>query len=780
MKRIVVALLLLTTTSLRAAETLRVIKAGPVGEVAQIAEANEGRVVFSEPMVAVAKIPKNLTIPWFHIAPEVKGTFRWSGTTTLIFTPDPKQALPFATKFDVTVDKTATSLKGNTLDRAYTFAFITPTIQLLAVPWYRKSDRIDSPVVIGLRFNQPVERQTILEHVQLRTKGHEFKNPPAPEMKDPAFDAKRDRAEQAAKSDGAPVFASAADDWDKKRIPPGRDLVVLETKPNVPPDTWIQVYVDSELAQSPANVRSGRVQDFTVKLWPALFVNEIACSKACNPDSQNALLFRRAVSFAEARKAITVVDITDPKQEVPLQPNVKTGEREPGENSAEYVSLDELGYSVLPAHRYRVRVDHSLPSDDGQSLGYNWDVTVEYWHRTAFTSFGDGHGVWESTGGPILPFHSRNFRSIKQWLAPLSLDQLMPTILQLQAANFMTPPPSPAQDRKLAVVPDKIQSFGLDVSPAVGSDNLGLAWVAVQEGEPIAQSRTYGKNLTRATVVQVTNLGISVKDSPLNTVVMVTRLDNAAPVAGATVSIRTTDNKVFWSGPTDANGIVTIPNTNLRLQPETKKDTSAPAPDETQSGTESDEYENSWDAVDKLHFIVTAEKDGDVAYVASDWHNGITPWEFSVNFNLNESHPLLRGTMFTDRGVYKLGEEVHVKAVIRSDTPTGLQLLPAGTKIEAVIRDSHDKELDKRTVALNEWSSAEWTWKLPDDVPLGTYRLIGRIEGQRLRTYGEFLVAAYRRPEFRVDAALTGPTTVSGVELAGQITGRYLFGAPMS
>ena len=34
---------------------------------------------------------------------------------------------------------------------------------------------------------------------------------------------------------------------------------------------------------------------------------------------------------------------------------------------------------------------------------------VENWHATAFTSFGDGHGVWESTGGTVLPFYARNF-----------------------------------------------------------------------------------------------------------------------------------------------------------------------------------------------------------------------------------------------------------------------------------------------------------------------------------------------------------------------------------
>src|ERR1041385_8718504 len=118
-----------------------IVKAGPIGELATLAEANEIRVVFSGPMVAVGKIPKNLTIPWFHITPDVKGAFRWSGTTTLIFTP--AQPLPYATKYDVSID-------APQLDRPYTFSFITPTIQLKQTYWYRKGGTVDGPVVIGL------------------------------------------------------------------------------------------------------------------------------------------------------------------------------------------------------------------------------------------------------------------------------------------------------------------------------------------------------------------------------------------------------------------------------------------------------------------------------------------------------------------------------------------------------------------------------------------------------------------------------------------------------
>ena len=73
----------------------------------------------------------------------------------------------------------------------------------------------------------------------------------------------------------------------------------------------------------------------------------------------------------------------------------------------------------------------------------------------------------------------------------------------------------------------------------------------------------------------------------------------------------------------------------------------------------------------RFAFVVTAEKDGDVAYVGSDWNEGITPWSFGVSFNLDQAEPMLRGTVFTDRGVYRLGEEVQFKAILRHNTAAG-------------------------------------------------------------------------------------------------------------
>jgi uncharacterized protein YfaS (alpha-2-macroglobulin family) len=766
MKRVIVLLAILVSVSARAADRLTILKAGPVGEVASLAEANEVRVVFSEPMVVLGKIPKDLRVPWFHVAPELKGTFRWSGTTTLIFTPDPKTPLPFATRYEVAIDAEAKSVAGKTLGKPYTFSFITPTILLLKTNDYRTAN---GALVIALKFNQPVDAQTIIEHLQLRTAAHVKSIPPIPnpERLTPAdvqaFEAKKAKSQQAFTSEGAIVLSFVADSWDVKKLgPPSPDMVVLQTKPGIAYGTHLKIFLDSKLASKPTKVATGREQQFTIETPEPLFVEKISCTEKCDPDAAVYIDFTAPLMPVALGSALTVTDITDT-----AHPAVVT--RRQTETTYNYESsqhhLDEFGYFLQPARKYEVRIAPALESVDGQTLGYTWVAVIDNWHRRATTSFGDGHGVWESTAGTVLPFYAENFVNVNQWMQPLSVDQLVPTLVKLEKDTFADAPPVPPQKRTLRPVVDKMKSYGVDIAPVL-HNGKGLAWLALQPGETIPQALLDSKPI-KATVVQVTNLGISVKDSPQNTLVFVTRLDNGAPVAGANVSIRTLDNKVFWSGTTDAGGIAIAPRTDLRRVRAEKK-----------PGDEAD-Y-GDWKSISELRFVVIAEKEGDTAYAASNWNEGINPYEFEGMFNLAESEPMLRGTIFTDRGVYKPGEEVHAKVVLRSDTPNGIQLLPAGTKVSILTMNSRSEQADTRTVTLNEWSSAEWTYTIPADAALGNWTTSATVEKQRLSAGGEFLVAAYRRPEFRVDVKLSGPSHVAGTTLDGNITARYLFGAPMS
>src|SRR5204863_7033098 len=122
----------------RAQDALTVVAAQPTGALADLAQAAEVRVRFSEPMVTIGRIPDQVTAPFFSITPAVAGVFRWAGPTILVFAPDPKTPLPHATRYQVTIGANAGAVSGRRLARPYSFSFVTPTVRLLQTNWYRR------------------------------------------------------------------------------------------------------------------------------------------------------------------------------------------------------------------------------------------------------------------------------------------------------------------------------------------------------------------------------------------------------------------------------------------------------------------------------------------------------------------------------------------------------------------------------------------------------------------------------------------------------------------
>ncbi len=771
---------------------LTIVSTAPEGEVASLAEANEIRVVFSESMVSLGRIPTEVHPAFFKIiTPAVPGTFRWSGTTVLIFTPDPKRPLAYSTTYQVTIAAGTAAASGRKLTRAVTFSFTTPTVRLLQTRWYRRGGTVDGRMVVLLRFNQPVRGGDVATSLSAELEPHEWKPPifTSDEQTrltalDPTalrrFDAKVLATQQIASATTS-VGLRLTNDWDKKTYPASVDLVVFETETSVLPESWVKLRLAGDLRSAAGAATPGSEQTFTIHAERAFFIDGFYCRSECDPDLWNPVRMRAPVKVSDFSAAATARDVT-------AAPVIVTkGSQAPKQgivvhDAANNITLEDAGFSAQPpVRKYELAVRADLRASDGQVLGYPWIGVVENWHRSAFTSFGDGHGVWEKDGGATLPFYARNFRDVRQWAARIEPPQLMPTIEALQSNHFAGAPAGDGTSRRLSLVQDRIQSHGLDLSRVLSSTGTGLIWTAVREGEAIPQSRRASgdadKPQTRASIVQVTNLGITVKDSPQNTLVFVTRLDNGTAVAGANVSIINLENKMVWQGKTGSDGIALAQQTPLR------------------------DPDNMW----KFAFIVTAEKDGDVGYTGSDWNEGISPWDFGTGINLHEAEPLLRGSVFTDRGVYRLGEEVHFKAVLRQNDAAGVRLFPAGTPVVITVRDSQYRKVDERTVKLTAWSSAEWTMTLPQDGSLGNYSLRAVLESdrpapkpadQRRReiepseqaddfvryeksVHGSFLVAAYKRPDFRVDVSLTGTSLVAGDPLQGTVTARYLFGSAM-
>ena len=783
------ALLCAALPSAAQTPALTVVNTAPRGELATLDQANEIRIVFSEPMVTLGPVPAKVTAPFVTIKPAIPGTFRWAGTTVLIFTPDAARPLPYATRYDVTVGTTATAASGRRLARPVSFAFTTPTVKLRSTEWYRRGGMANGRMVVLLRFNQPVRPADISAGLTAAFQPHEWIAPSlTPEAlarlktTNPAaisqFNTKVSTV-RAVTMSSAPVRLRPTTEWDRTRFPASPDLVAFESVTPIPPDSHVALSLAPTLRSPGGPATPGQRQEYTIEAEPTFFIDGFQCTRECDGDARNIVRMRREVRVADFAAALGVTDLGAG------QPVAKSAAgRTPGPDDTDYgegLALEDAGYEPQPPNsRYAISIGPTLMSTDGQVLGYTWLGIVDNWHTRAFTSFGEGQGVWEKDGGAQLPFYARNMTAVTQWAAPVPVTGLMPLLVQLLQHGFDRTPEAAGAMRRITPAPDKIQSHGLDISRALQPGGTGLVWAAVREGEPLPRSRRYGENeqsRLKSSIVQVTNLGITVKDSPQNTLIFVTRLDTGAPVAGARVSIVRTDNSTFWSGATAADGTALAPATRLR------------------------DPEDWW----KFAFIVTAEKDGDVAYAGSDWNEGLSPWEFGTGLDLHESTPLLRGTVFSDRGVYRPGEEVHLKAILRHNAPDGVRLLPAATPVFVTVRDSQNRVVDERTVRVNAWSTAEWTMTLPRDGALGNYSLRAILESDRPRpttpeqrrggatpspeedsyvtyrksVHGSFLVAAYRRPDFRVDVTLTGETAVAGDPLKGLINARYLFGAPM-
>jgi uncharacterized protein YfaS (alpha-2-macroglobulin family) len=148
------------------------------------------------------------------------------------------------------------------------------------------------------------------------------------------------------------------------------------------------------------------------------------------------------------------------------------------------------------------------------------------------------------------------------------------------------------------------------------------------------------KHSAQRLLLQVTNLGISAKFSPHNNAIWVTRLDNTQPVVDAKVEIRDDQNRLLWQGTTDKSGLVETPGwKTLSLM-----------------------AENEWSRPRQWIFV---SHQGDFAYTASDWGTGIFPYRFGIDYEWNPQPDFCQGLMFTDRGLYRAGEAVFIKGIVR-------------------------------------------------------------------------------------------------------------------
>ncbi len=286
---------------------------------------------------------------------------------------------------------------------------------------------------------------------------------------------------------------------------------------------------------------------------------------------------------------------------------------------------------------------------------------------------------------------------------------------------------------------------------------LGLHAVDVESrvlGEALSGA---GRSYHAATLALVTNLAVHFKLGRQGSLAWVTTLDRGVPVRGARVAVFDCDGNELAAVITDKSGIARFSGLPEDLD----------ARDE-ELGCAYGSYERG--------LLVTAQHGPDVSFAHTSWDRGIEPWRYDLPVGWRAPGPIAHTIL--DRALFRAGETVHMKHLIRTPLLAGLGLPKASDRpaqARVVHLGSGDEYAFPLTFAADGSATSEW--EIPRSAKLGSYQVMLQRGDEALEA-AAFRVEQYRLP--LLHGKLQGPKrpALAGEPIALDLALAYLSGGP--
>lgn len=695
---------------------LAISSASPQGQLTG-EEPARVQILFDRAVVPLAAAAPGPAPAWLVVEPALVANWRWAGTATLI--GEPLAPLPRATTFRVTVLPTFGAVDGSQLSAAFSFAFTTPR-PAAVIEGGEEIWRGEGPQRL-LHGDDPIEvrfDQPVEAGALLArlTVRASERRPDAP---------------AAGGAVGEPAWRLEADVERPSQVYRIRPLGCW------PRGATVEIVVRAglrglegpEASESDVSARL----DTPLPLAPLRFAGRAAADGAIDPEDAT-LEFSAPTSWRDVADALTV-------REPGGQPRTVRPQPESWFWGWERESLVLRPLQLEGGRTYEVCVGAEARDAEGGEQGFPWCGTLRTARRAPRFYLVEADGVLELDGPHVLPLRVQNVARYRLLHSRVGEEELVGALQRREGEPAGTV--TGGEERTLTVPQDRTVLVPVDLDAALGGrPGIVLSEFAVVDtvpGTAVDQDEADWLRRPRTTLSQVTALGLTVKGSQTEgLLVWVTRLGDATPVAGAEVVVRDQSGAVRWRGVSDQAGLA-------RTGPEV----SLPQA-----------------------FVVTARVGDDLAYARTRWWEGHRGFEFNLPVDWAEERPVL-GRVWADRGVVRPGETLHLKAVMR--TRADRQLLPpADMAVTFTVRDSRGEETAIPDVVIDAWGAAETTFAVPASAPLGPWQVsAGGVEG-------EFRVAEFRRPKFRVRVERGAERLIAGDSLAAQLTGELLAGGPMA
>jgi hypothetical protein len=730
-----------------AAGELKIVSHTPVGSTSSMRDELAISVTFDSPMVPLQAVPEDQSTEPLSIKPEVKGTYHWLGSKTLVFVPE--DTLPLATEYTVTVPAGVASLDGGVLSApfSWTFESFRPRfLQSVPADGYRWLDPL-GPIL--LKFNQPVSPARVRDFIRLSQQGVKGAIPIRIDY---------------------PDSADLKDNW---RL--GEDKVfILKIVPEKPlsKGTATTLVLQKGLLAKEGNLGLDEEKTIQFQTYGPLKYTGLARFEeklaAINPQAGVTLIFTNRVSPSELVKNIRF----EPLVVFPDFYETRTW-------GSQQV---HLAVELKPETGYRFTLSPDLMDIYDNRLGLavvDSFRTGPYPERISFTT---GPGVLEAYGDRKFPITVVNKEVVDLRMGVIPPNDLVP-LLAGEQDIFQRTEAMPeslvtfAQKWKIFAKRNTRQVRPIEVDWALKDRQTGLVLIEIKDREEYRQNRRHriprarrietkeqderNEIVYRRALLQTTNMGVSAKFSPFNNVIWVTSLKDASPVKDARIEIRDDQNRVCWTGTTNAFGIAETPGWR-------------------ELGIKS---VNQWEKPGQWIFVYWDE---DFAYTASDWGTGIYPYRFGIDYDWNPEPVKTGGVVFTDRGLYRAGETVCIKGIMRRKDVEQWQVMK-DKELQLCVRDARGEQIHSASVTSSEFGAFHCDVPLAQSASLGYYwvsveTLAVKDDANSNITVlsGDFRVEAFRPAEFKVDVHPLQQDAVLGDLVQSAIQAAYLFGSPMA
>lgn len=419
------------------------------------------------------------------------------------------------------------------------------------------------------------------------------------------------------------------------------------------------------------------------------------------------------------------------------------------EETTRYLSLDA---KFVPGRSYTLRIDAGIVDEHGQALGQAFARPVAFGDVWPAAEIGISGSILEPTARKAIPIAFVNTRDLEVSTARLTEDAVVGLVAKSRTDHLAfgdVTGRAGARTVKLQPPTRNVRAQHLVRADEILGGAAGRGPIAVA----VRYDARPGKDVEPTEdvrVVQVTDLAISAKLSKRGSLVWVTRLSSGAPVAGASVSVRRPGVTAPFSTTTDAAGFAAIPPDELRPVADTPDDT-----------------------------VLIARSGDDWTYRAVD--SVLSPWRLGVPFDDSDDRPF--GMVFTDRGIYRPGDTVELKGIIREEATSGTTTPAAGRTVHLDVQSPDGTSVASLSPKLTAFGTFSAKVAVPRSGRLGTYEIEAKVDGSP-RSWADvsstFEVAEYRPAEFEVKVESDRPAFVRGDTARWIGRGDFLYGAPMS